>query len=527
LPARPRHRFFGLLAAAGCALALSAPASADSPKLRPADPVGIENAPAPAGAPLPAVPAGEAEATLAAAEAALAGEPGAGDASVALAELGAALPSLSGAERRRGEALLARPTDGANDPYDDGYTAPFSAYATTHFCYFWVSTGSDAVPLVDANTNALPDYIELLAAVSEQVWAIEHGSLAWREPPSDGSLGCDAGDGRPRVDVYTKNVGVQGLYGYAAIDPGQQGNLQHAFLVLDNDQAEFLPQYGSILPPMQVTMAHEYNHVIQYGYDILQDRWMFEATATWMEEMVFPTVNDYLQYLTPWTREITTPMTSFSDRSLKVYGSAVWNHWLSRRLGQPAVRDAWAASLQTRPQHLAVKAYDRAIRAAPGDRDWLSEYVRFAAATAEWRSTSAFPDSAQYPDVRRTGTLATSRPNYARYSLNHTTYRIADVPDRSGAALKLELRGPRGVALGLALVGRIGDGPGARVISVVRELPRGGVGSVRLLRPGRFSRISAVLINADIATRGFSSRQGDWIYPGDNTRILAGTFKVR
>ena len=31
---------------------------------------------------------------------------------------------------------------------------------------------------------------------------------------------------------------------------------------------------------MQVTAAHEYNHVLQYAYDTRQDTWMFEATAT-------------------------------------------------------------------------------------------------------------------------------------------------------------------------------------------------------------------------------------------------------
>ena len=57
---------------------------------------------------------------------------------------------------------------------------------------------------------------------------------------------------------------------------------------MDNDyDADEFPNYTDPLAPMQVTAAHEYNHVLQYGYDALQDTWMFESTATWAEDKVF------------------------------------------------------------------------------------------------------------------------------------------------------------------------------------------------------------------------------------------------
>ena len=96
--------------------------------------------------------------------------------------------------------------------------------------------------------------------------------------------------------------------------------------------------------------------------------------------------------------------------------------------------------------------------------------------------------------------------------LDHTTFRLPTCRIAPAPALKLVLRAPRGVAFGLALVGRIGNGAGARVISVVRDLPNGGTGAVRLSRPGRFARITAVLVNADIDISGFSAARGDWVY---------------
>jgi hypothetical protein len=38
---------------------------------------------------------------------------------------------------------------------------------------------------------------------------------------------------------------------------------------------------------------------------------------------------------------------------------------------------------------------------------------------------------------------------------------------------------------------------------------------VRLPRPGRFERITAVIVNADPRARGFSSRRLDWNYLTD------------
>jgi hypothetical protein len=51
--------------------------------------------------------------------------------------------------------------------------------------------------------------------------------------------------------------------------------------------------------------------------------------------------------------------------------------------------------------------------------------------------------------------------------------------------------------------------------SVVHEMPKGGLGSVTLENPSRFSRITAVLINSDTKTSGASQTTGDWIYSHD------------
>ena len=47
-----------------------------------------------------------------------------------------------------------------------------------------------------------------------------------------------------------------------------------------------------------MTAAHEYFHATQFAYDIAEDGWFLEATATWAEDELYDDVNDNVQYLT-------------------------------------------------------------------------------------------------------------------------------------------------------------------------------------------------------------------------------------
>jgi hypothetical protein len=259
-----------------------------------------------------------------------------------------------------------------------------------------------------------------------------------------------------------------------------------------------------------VTIAHEYNHILQFGYDAYQDPWFAESTATWMEDQVYNRINDYLRYVRRWVRRYDTPLTT---NSIKMYGSAVWNDWLARRYSPAVVRRAWARALHARPGGFSVRAYEAAIGSAGGSV-LGSDFTRFAAATAEWRSGAGFRESRLYPDLPRQGHLTLGEPPLTRL-LNHTTYQALRVRARGGRAVRVRITAPRGSSAGLALVGRIGTERGGRTVKRVVYRRGGGTMSVRLPRPGRFSRITAVVVNADARADGFSARRLDWRYLTD------------
>lgn len=422
-------------------------------------------------------------------------------------------------------APAARPTDHP-DPNRNAYTvpeAPRSPACTRHFCIHWVAVGIDAPDLSDVTGDGVPDFVERVAGVAEHVYSIENEKLGWRDPKSDGRKG----GGRGKTDVYLAQIGGA-LFGYAAPDRGQatKGHRLprhlHGYLVLDNnyDPSEFPGTTQE--HDLEVTFAHEYDHILQFAYDAYQDAWFAESSAVWMEDEVYGGINDYLRYVRRWVKRYDTPMTA---NSIKEYGSAVWNKWLAHHYGRAIVRHAWGRAVHTKPGGFSVSSYDSAIRAAGGS-DFSRDFVLFARDLPEWRTDTVFSEGSLYPDVSRQGSLPLNGRILDR-RLNHTTFQLLHVHAGGGRAVVVEAEAPLGIAAGLALVGRVGGERRGRVVSTLRFKRRGGRMTVRLGRPGRFDRLTAVLVNADTSAAGFSARRLDWAYLTDSAPFRVSARLVR
>jgi hypothetical protein len=93
------------------------------------------------------------------------------------------------------------------------------------------------------------------------------------------------------------------------------------------------------------------------------------------------------------------------------------------------------------------------------------------------------------------------------------------VRPRHVRALRLLAGAHRGTKSAFALICREGPVATGRVRIKMRFAKRGGVRGVTLRRPGRCSRITAALINADPREGGFAL--GDWVYTHDHERFAA------
>ncbi|MBI4685482.1 MAG: hypothetical protein HY755_09815 [Nitrospirae bacterium] len=192
------------------------------------------------------------------------------------------------------EFILFRPTDsGDSEYYGSGVTVWTYNSTGGHFKIHYTedNTNGDAVYGSDGNQATIPQYIIDLALYLENSWDQIITSMVYTQPPSDGTAG---GDGR--FDVYLIDMNA---YGYTDYDSSPS----NCYIVIENDFSEsvFLSNLDSNhrQGAQKVTVAHEFFHASQFQYttNITANGWWMEATATWMEDVIYPAVKDYLNYL--------------------------------------------------------------------------------------------------------------------------------------------------------------------------------------------------------------------------------------
>ena len=263
-----------------------------------------------------------------------------------LRDLALRLADLSPAERSRAERLLARPTDGAADPDGQGYSVSEATPVCTaaEFCIHYVGSTVDAPPPSDADADLVPDWVEAAAGVVAQVWASEVTAFGYRAPLADATSPNNGGDGR--LDIYLANLGDEGIYGYCttddpnAADPNYQFLAFSAYCVIDNDFLETIFASSTPLQSMQVTVAHEFFHAVQFAYDAGEDLWLMEGTAAWVEDEVHDGINDNRQYLESSPLTLSRVPLDWGLNGFE-YGAWISYRYLSERYGRGIVRSIW------------------------------------------------------------------------------------------------------------------------------------------------------------------------------------------
>ncbi|WP_157559788.1 MXAN_6640 family putative metalloprotease [Nocardioides sp. Soil777] len=372
-------------------------------------------------------------ATLEAAGRVLDGEARTADpsATVALRDLWLARPDLTGAEAVEAEALLSRPTDGAKDPFDNGYTVPSTRTCGEHVCVHHVPSTADAPPSAD--------WVDLTLATLENTYAVEVDQLGYRAPLGDRRLGGD-----DRLDVYLKDLGT-GLYGYCAAEYRKKGRTASGFCVLDNDYAPAqFPSGTSPQDNLTVTAAHEFFHAVQYAYDYAEDPWMMESTATWVEERVADHIDDNRQYLRYSQLQAPfVPLDAFSSTYGFQYGNWIFWEYLTQQYSQGLVKKAWraAGSLKKDGRRYSVQAVQSVLRKKGG---LAKVYADFAAANTV--PGLVYEEGAAYgvatPADAATLTRA-ARSWKKAVRLDHLagdSVRLAPGADLSGGRWRLEVR---------------------------------------------------------------------------------------
>jgi len=185
---------------------------------------------------------------------------------------------------------------------DSRPTLPFSyKSADGHFLIHYTLEGDSAVAPTCTNSDGVPDWVYESAQIAERTYRLLIDTLGFEAPPVDDQS-------RRETDLYILDVGYDYAYTYfeRPVTVTSRPYDYTAYTEIDNDY------YGyrtAGLAALQVTIAHEYFHVVQLGYNWWEnnglpnsgywgrdDQYFLEWCSTWIEERAYPEVNDYIQY---------------------------------------------------------------------------------------------------------------------------------------------------------------------------------------------------------------------------------------
>jgi hypothetical protein len=440
---------------------------------------------------------------------------------LALRELFTALPDLDPAERREARAILARPTDGKRDTAGDGYTVAARRKCDGPVCLHWVPSTRDAPPS--------KKWVNRNLATMNAVWDKEVGELNYRRPLRDDGRG-----GNNKFDVYLKELGSQGLYGYCAPESGGAGTpefLATGYCVLDNDFAR--RQFGA--PPLdslRVTAAHEFFHAVQFAYDAGEDGWFMEATATWMEERYADSINDNRQFL-PYGQlgKPGSVLDVFNRSGWNQYGNWAFFEYLSSRYGTGFIRSIWneAGAFDGAPDRFSSRAVEVRLR----DKGGLpAVFAAYAAGNTIPGHT--YPEGKAWPkaSIAQKWKLSAGRPKRSdAFRIDHLSSRNAKIVPASTLTAKnwrvrISVDGPT-----------TASDPAAYLISqrrsgrlVTKPLPLDGAGDGRVdlgFSSGKVRSVTITLANA--STRFDCWVQSDYSCQGkprDNNRSFDLTVRA-
>lgn len=349
---------------------------------------------------------------------------------------------------KENEFILFRPTD-ADDAYGDYYGSGIAVwtYDSTggnfKIHYTENNTYGDAVYGYDGVQGTIPQYVIDLAGYLDNSWTEVITNMGYTAPPlSDAPAGGDN-----KLDVYLINMSA---YGYADYDT----NPSNVYIVIENDFLdsifpENLDPEGNQKGAQKVTAAHEFFHTshFQYTTNLLINVWWMEATATWIEDVIYPAVKDYLNYTgrkyddandngkwdsdetyykidgvtvagttgrpNRWFDHPEYSLDYYASGSTYQYGTIIWAKYLSKTYGNSAVKSIWE---RIGSGSIALTAISNEL---------ILQGTSLSAAFGSFQSANYkrdYPDGSYYPLIRHETTY-TTYPQSISGTVDHLSSR--------------------------------------------------------------------------------------------------------
>jgi hypothetical protein len=255
----------------------------------------------------------------------------------------------------------------------------------------WDESGINAVPEEDLSGNGYPDFIDSASVILDYVYKIEVEQLGYDPPPGQ--------DGNPAVpyQIFFTNQFAYGITRKGDLIAANLPDTSYtSYIEMDNNFAEYyFPSQG--LDGLKVTAAHEFHHAIQLGYGFREsDIYFFEMTSTWLEEYIYPEIDDYLNYLDFFFEVVSN--SRFDQNNLTYpYANSIYLQMLEAQYDASIIRSIWD-KLRTEKSHSAIKS-----TLEQNNTTWyqsLNHYALWLFYTGDRAiSGTFFKDAAFFPEI--------------------------------------------------------------------------------------------------------------------------------
>lgn len=274
-------------------------------------------------------------------------------------------------------------------------TRPTTTYVyespSGYFRLHYDTSGSHAVLAADTNGNDIPDFVERAALFADSVHSYQIDQLGYLPPPSDGTLG----GGVDQYDIYFQAMQNYGYTSPESVGPAPWDDYSSHVVVnstfetaLPNDDPE-----GIVIGALKVTLAHELFHSIHFGLNAFVSSYWLEMSGTWMEDAVFPEVNDNYNYLDEFFE---VPHFGLQHDGLHRYGSFIWPKYLEETRGIDVIRAIWNRCRYASAYNSMVGVLDSLGTYFPRE---FQKFLCWNYFTGSRAAAGYYEDAADYPEI--------------------------------------------------------------------------------------------------------------------------------
>lgn len=208
---------------------------------------------------------------------------------------------------------------------------------TENFRVHYTLQGSDATT---------EPYAQAVSEALQRAYDVQIGEMGWAAPVREGN-------GRFRAYISDAGAGTMGyMKGVEMVfdNPNTPGVRERfasrGLLVVDNDLSEGRDEGEDPMRLMRATVAHEFNHLVQYSYDAQEGLgWLYESTASWIETATMGEDEDAARYA---VTDFAAPQLCWTTTEEgHNYGQWTLLQSLADRHGQDIVRRLWENGAST------------------------------------------------------------------------------------------------------------------------------------------------------------------------------------